>query len=903
MNHPVAFRLNGQPWCLEAHEGESLLDLLRERCGISSLKNGCAPQGQCGACLAIIDGKAKVTCAMPARAANGREILTLEGLPEEYLGQCERAFATAGAVQCGFCTPALALRAWHLLGRNASASRREIARAIDGHLCRCTGYAKVIDAIELLARARRGEPVPGPVVDGGVGVSLARYECSDHVRGTRPYVADMKREGMLHGALVLSPHARARVVAIDLTRALALPGVVRVATAADVPGKRWYGLLLDDWPGFVAVGEEVRCVGDVLAAVAAVDEQTARQAAARVEVDYEVLPAVLDPRDALREAAPRVNPAHENLLSRSVVRRGDPEAALRASAHVISGTWTTQRIEHLFLEPEAALAEPLSDGRLHLFTQGQGIFDDRRQVATFLGVPEGRIFVELVPNGGAFGGKEDMSVQAQTALLAWLTGRPVRIVLNREESIRLHPKRHPIRMDYTVGCDEQGRLTAVKARLVGDSGAYASVGGKVLERAAGHSCGGYKVPHVDVEALAVYTNNPPSGAMRGFGVNQVHFALEACIDMLAGKAGLDRWEMRWRNALDVGDTFTTGQVLEKSVGLKKTLLAVKDAYDAARREGRAVGIACAVKNSGIGNGVEEWGKARLVVETDGTVSIYNGYTEMGQGLLTVLIQFASEATGLPAAVFRPKVDATFQLACGQTTGSRATLFGGRAVLGAAAKLRADLDEGLALDRLAGRTYAADVLVNDTTPLEEGAGASDAVGGPRPRRVKTHTSFGFATQLCILDSDGRVDRIVAAHDVGRAVNPALCEGQIQGAVHMGLGYALTEELDCKDGIPVTFKLRDIGVLRARDMPSVDVILVEDPEPEGPMGAKGVGEIGLVATAAAVAGALEAFDGIRRCHLPMRDSAAARAMSVGRVRPESRTRLRSHPRPGSCGEATP
>jgi len=357
--------------------------------------------------------------------------------------------------------------------------------------------------------------------------------------------------------------------------------------------------------------------------------------------------------------------------------------------------------------------------------------------------------------------------------------------------------------------------------------------------------------------------------MRGFGVNQVHFAIEGCMDLLAKKAGIDPWEIRWRNAVEVGDVFSTGQVLEKSVGIKKTLAAVKPHYERARAEGRAVGIACGLKNSGIGNGAKEWGKARLVVEADGTVSVYNGYTEMGQGLLTVLVQFAAEVTGLPAGCFRPKVDSTYQLACGQTTGSRATLLGGRAVTSAAAKLRADLDAGLHLPDLVGRVYAGDVLVDDTTPL-----------GADVPKVKTHTSFGYATQVCILDDQGRVARIVAAHDVGRAVNPALCEGQIEGSIHMGLGYALTEELSCADGMPVTFKLREIGVLRARDMPEIDVILVEDPEPEGPFGAKGVGEIGLVPTAAAVAGALEAFDGIRRYTLPMRDSPAARAMSVGK-----------------------
>ena len=867
----LAFTLNGAAWRLSVAPEATLLEVLRERCAITSLKDGCSPQGQCGCCLALIDGRPRMTCVSPARAAQGAHILTLEGLSDSDRDLCARAFAAAAGVQCGFCIPGIALRAKWLLDHQPTPTRAEIARAIDMHLCRCTGYVKIIDAIVLMAAARRGEPVPPPVADGGVGARLARYQAADLALGTRPYVADLARPGLLHGALVLSPHARARVVAIDVSAAASAAGVVRVATAADVPGRRWYGLLHDDWPGLVAEGEEVRCVGDVVAVVAADDARAARRAAALVRVEYDVLPPVLDPIAALAPDAPQVNPTHPNLLSVSEIRRGDAEAALAKSAHVVSGTWQTQRIEHLFLEPESALAEVRPDGRLRLCSQGQGIFDDRRQVAQFLGLAEDQVIVELVPNGGAFGGKEDMSVQAQTALLAWLTRRPVRITLTREESIRLHPKRHPIRMDYTVGCDGEGRLTAVRARMIGDSGAYASVGGKVLERAAGHACGPYRVPNVDVEARAVYTNNPPSGAMRGFGANQAHFGIEGAIDLLAEKVGLDGWEIRWRNALEVGDTFCTGQVLEKSVGLKKTLLAVKDAYDAARRAGRAVGVACGIKNSGIGNGVAEWGKCRLVVEHDGTVSLYNGYTEMGQGLLTVLTQFAVEVTGLPASIFRPKVDSTYQLACGQTTGSRATLFGGRAVIAAAEKLRRDLEAGAALADLVGRVYAADVVIDDTT----------ALGAP-VATIKTHTAFGFATQVCILDASGRVEKMIAAHDVGRVVNPALCEGQVEGSIHMGLGYALTEELPCEHGMPVTFRLRDIGVLRARDMPEIEVILVEDPEPEGPCGAKGVGEIGLVPTAPAVAAALFAFDGVRRYQLPMKDSPAARAMSVGQRR---------------------
>ena len=867
----VEFTLNGAPRAVEVRDGESLLETLRNRCATTSPKDGCAPQGQCGCCLALVDGRPKMACAYKAEKAAGCEVVTLEGVSDHERETFSRAFVAAAGLQCGFCIPGIVLRAKSLIVRNADPSRDEIAKAIDGHLCRCTGYVRIVDAIEMAAHALRTGEAIEINEDGGVGESLQRFEGLELTLGDRDYVDDMYPEGMLEGAVVLSPYARARVVSIDTSKASAHPGVEVVVTAADVPGDRWYGLIYPDWPGFVAVGEETRCVGDFLAAVAAVDEFTAREAAALVEIEYEVLEPACTPAAAMAEGAHRVNPTHDNILSTTCFERGDVEAALAASAHVVSGTFVTQRIEHLYLEPESALTVPRQDGGLHLYTQGQGVFDDRRQCASFLGVPDEHIFCELVPNGGAFGGKEDMSIQAHSALLAHVTGRPVKVTLNREESIRIHPKRHPIEMHYRVGCDTDGRLTAVAAKMVGDTGAYASVGGKVLERAAGHACGPYRVANTRVDALAVYTNNPPCGAMRGFGANQSNFAIEGCIDMLAEKVGLDGWEIRWRNAVEIGDMFATGQILEKSVGVKATLLAVKDAYYEALESGRAIGVACGMKNSGIGNGAKEWGMARLVVEADGSISLYNGFTEMGQGLLTILVQCAVEITGLPARLFRPKVDATFALSCGQTTGSRATLLGGRAVVAAAEKLKAALDGGRALSELVGEVYPGDVLIDDTT-----------APGANVDKIKTHTAFGYATQVCILDEAGRVDRFLAAHDVGKAINPDLCKGQIEGSIHMGLGFALTEELPCKDGMPVTFKLRNIGVLRARDMPAVEVMLVEDHEPEGPFGAKGVGEIGLVPTAGAVAGALAMFDGRRRFVLPMKDSPAAEAMSVGRIR---------------------
>ena len=491
----IQFKLNGEARRVDAWPDQLFIEVLRETFKIKSVKAGCSPQRECGSCLMLLDGQPKLACAVRAEQVQGRSVLTLEGVSDTERRLYADAFQAAAGLQCGFCTPGLALRIKWMTDQGERLSRADIARLLDGHLCRCTGYKKIVDAVELIQEAKfGGGALPAIVEDGGVGASLRRYQSAELALGERPFVADIDAPGLLYGAVVLSAHARARIARIDVSKARALPGVAAVATAADVPGDRWVGQIIADWPVFVAEGEEARCVGDVLAAVAADTPRLAREAAALVAVDYEPLPPVLDPAEAIRPGAPQVNPRHDNVLSVTRYARGDVEAALAASAHVVRDTWTTQRIEHLFLEPEACLARPLPDGRLHVTSQGQGIFDDRRQIASVLGEPEERLFVELVPNGGAFGGKEDMSIQAQTALLARLTGRPVRIELSREESIRMHPKRHPITMSYTVGCDADGRLTAAKIDILGDSGAYASVGGKVLERAAGHACGPYRMP-------------------------------------------------------------------------------------------------------------------------------------------------------------------------------------------------------------------------------------------------------------------------------------------------------------------------------------------------------------------------------------------------------------------------
>src|SRR6266540_218991 len=571
------FTLNGEPVSVAVREGASLLEVLREGCGVTSVKDGCAPEGSCGACTVMVEGRAVVSCAQRASRFAGKQVVTPEGLAATERERWAAGFVAAGASQCGFCSPGIVMKAESLLAKDPDPSREQIAKALAGNLCRCTGYVKIVDAIRLVAAARRGEPLPEIDRSGRIGSRTARYQGGELALGDKPYVNDMTVPGMLHGAVRLSDHPRARVLAVRTGAARAHPGVVAVLLAAE--------------------GETTRYVGDVLALVAAETRAAAREAAALVEVDYEVLEPVTDPTAAMAAGAPPLHPGG-NLLSVSRVERGDVDAALAAAAHVETETFATQLVEHAFLEPEAALAVPTGGGGVGVFSQGQGIWDDRRQVASILGLPEEKVRATLVSSGGAFGAKEDLNVQGHAALLAWRTGRPVRLTLSRAESIRFHVKRHPLQMTYTVGCDAEGRLVAVRARIVGDTGAYASVGAKVLERAAGHACSVYEVPNVDVEAQAVYTNNPPCGAMRGFGANQTNFAMEGMLDRLAERVGIDGWDIRWLNALDVGGTFGTGQRLGPGVGIRKTLLAVKDAY----RSARFAGIACAAKNSGVGNG-------------------------------------------------------------------------------------------------------------------------------------------------------------------------------------------------------------------------------------------------------------------------------------------------------------
>jgi aldehyde oxidoreductase len=863
----TTFNLNGTEVDASG-DHEHLLAALRDELGVMSPKDGCSPSGQCGCCTVLVDGKARVSCQTSMEKSEGTEVLTLEGVDANERDRMAAAFAAHGALQCGFCTPGIVMRTKAMLDKKGSELTRDgAARLLGANLCRCTGYTKILDAVEALAASE----VTVAVSPKGVGSRGIKYEAAELSMGDRPFIDDMVPEGLLHGAVRLADHARADIVAIDTSAAEAVAGVEAVFTGADIPGELRSGLIHKDWPTFIPVGGRTSYLGDVLAVVVAADRPTARHAATLIDITYDVLPPIVNPIEAIAPGAEdAVWQLDGNVLSTSTYRRGDAEAALADSVHVVRETFQTQRIDHAFLEPESTLAVPVPAGqplpltaggtngepvdfdRLMVYSGGQGIWDDRNDIARMLDVDTDLIVTELVSNGGAFGGKEDMSNQGQTALAAWLLQRPVKITFSREESFLVHTKRHPIRMEYQAGCDAEGNLTALHIRMVGDSGPYASVGMKVLERAAGHASGPYVVPNIDCEAIAARTNNSVCGAFRGFGANQAQFAMEGVMDRLAEMVGITGWEIRNRNVISPGVVWGPGQIMDDGcLGAQACLDAVKAPYEEALAAGKAVGLGLGLKNSGLGNGFKEIAKAVVHFRPDGKVEVRHCWTEMGQGVHTVAQQVAVEELGVSADDVVVIVDSTRELGAGQTTGSRGTLMGAGSVADAC---RIALADGCKV----GVDYEGEYRVDWTNSMNDGL-----------ENPVIHSTFGYASQMVIMDPEtGDIEKVVAAHDVGRAVNPMLCEGQIEGAVHMGLGYALSEGFPCDDdGRPTNTTLRSLDIIRPKDMPDVDVILVEAPQPNAPYGIKGVGEIGLVPTAGAVAAAMHARDGEWRTELPL------------------------------------
>lgn len=854
MSECYSFVVNGVPCSTE--EEKPLLRYLRDELRLTSVKDGCS-EGACGTCTILVDGKAVKACVLSTKRAAGKEIVTVEGLSEAEREAFVYAFGAVGAVQCGFCIPGMVMAGKALLDQNPNPSEAEIKKAIRGNVCRCTGYKKIIEGIALAGAILRGEASVDPALeegeDYGVGARAFRTDVRDKVLGRGEYCDDLYLDGMAHASAVRSQYPRARVLDIDPSAALALPGVLAVLTADDVPHNK-VGHLQQDWDVMIAKGDITRCVGDAVCLVVAESEAVLKRAKELVKVDYEPLEPVRTIQEARAADAPSLHP-NGNLCQQRHVTRGDARAALAQSKYVVTQSYRTPFTEHAFLEPECAVAFPYKDG-MKVYTSDQGVYDTRKEISIMLGWEPERIVVENKLVGGGFGGKEDVSVQHLAVLAALKVGRPVKAKLSRQESIAFHPKRHYMEGTFTLGCDENGIFTGLDCEIHFDTGAYASLCGPVLERACTHSVGPYCYQNTDIRGFGWYTNNPPAGAFRGFGVCQSEFALESNINLLAEKVGISPWEIRFRNAIEPGKALPNGQIADCSTALKETLLAVKDVYE---QNAAHAGIACAMKNSGVGVGLPDKGRCRLAVR-NGVVELYSAASDIGQGCATVFLQMLAEATGLPLEKLR-NMGANSEVApdSGTTSGSRQTLITGEAVRMAAAELRADLDgAGGDLSALEGLEYSAEFF--DPT---------DKLGADKPN-PKSHVAYGFATHVVILDGEGRVKEVYAAHDSGKVVNPTSIQGQIEGGVLMGLGYALTEDFPLKDCVPQA-KFGTLGLMRADQIPDIHAIYVEKEEllPFA-YGAKGIGEIATIPTAPAAQGAYYARDHILRISLPMQDT---------------------------------
>lgn len=853
MNENFVFIVNGQT--VSVNEEKNLLDYLREDLGLISVKDGCK-EGACGTCTILVDGKAVKSCILTTKKAVGKNIVTVEGLTDREKEAFAYAFTECGAVQCGFCIPGMVIAAKALFNRTLAPTKEEVKKALVGNICRCTGYVKIEEAILMAADIlREGREVPKRECKGLIGSNTGRVDAVDKTLGKAKYAADYKVEGMYYGSAVRTKYPRARVLSIDYSEALKLDGVLGVVTADDVPGNNYIGHLefISDWPALIPVGEITRYIGDAVALVAAKDKKTLEEAKKLVKVEYEELTPMFTPEEAMTEGAPLIHKKERNILVREVLKRGNSEEVIKNSKYVVTNTYKTPATEHAYLEPECALAIPDKDGLL-LYTSSQSIFDEQREVSRLLGLDPQKVRVKAAYVGGGFGGKEDMSVQHHAALLAYVLKKPIQVSLTRQESINYSVKRHPMTIEMTTACDENGKLTAMKAKIIADTGAYASLGGPVLQRACTHAAGPYNYQNIDIEGIAVYTNNPVAGAFRGFGVTQSAFAIEANINQLAELTGLDPWEIRYKNAIRPGQELPNGQIADEGTALTETLEAVKDEY----YKHKTAGIACAMKNAGIGVGLEDIGRCRITVENE-KVRVRTSAACIGQGIGTVCLQMVCEASGLSTdKIIIEAPDTHVTPDSGTTTASRQTVFTGEAARKAGLELRKQL-ETKTFKELEGWDY-----------YTEYSGITDKMGSPKKNPV-SHVAYGYATQVVILnDETGKVEKVVAAHDVGRAVNPKALEGQIEGGVVMGLGFAFTEVMPIKDGVPQV-KFGTLGLWRAPNVPEIEPIIVEKNKNELAYGAKGVGEITVIPTAPAAQNAYYKFDGKFRTSLPLENTA--------------------------------
>lgn len=837
----------------EVEQDKKLMRFLRDDLRLTSVKDGCS-EGACGTCTIIIDGKATRSCIPMVSKMADKEIITVEGLTEREKEVYSYAFAKAGAVQCGFCIPGMVMSGKALIDVNPDPTRLEVINAIKNNICRCTGYKKIVDGVLLAAKIfRENLPVNEEVGEVTVGQAMLRVDAREKVLGTGEYPDDLYLDGMIYGSAVRAEYPRARVLAVHTDEAKALPGVIGIFTAEDIPGSVKVGHLKQDWDTMIPVGKTTHYIGDAICLVAAETPEILEEAKKLVRVEYEQLEGVFDPCEAMKEDAPLVHEGSEtNILAHEHLVRGNADEVIARSKYKVTRHYETPWTEHAFLEPETAVAMPFDGDGVFIYSTDQGTYDTQHECMAMLGLPPEKVIVENKLVGGGFGGKEDVSVQHHAALIAYLTKRTVKVKLSRKESIMIHPKRHPFYMDVTSACDEEGRLTALKAVVVSDTGAYASLGGPVLQRACTHAAGPYNFQTIDIDGKAVYTNNPPAGAFRGFGVTQTCFASEMNLNLLAEMVGITPWEIRYRNAVRPGEVLPNGQIADPATGIAETLEAVKEIYNSEKY----VGIGCAMKNAGVGVGLPDWGRCRLLVK-DGHVEIHAGASCIGQGLGTVLTQVLSETAGLTLdqIAYMPPNTANAPDS-GTTSGSRQTLVTGEACRRAAEDLKEAMKDKT-LAELEGQDFMGEYLAK-----------TDAMGTPVPNPV-SHVAYGYATQMCVLNEDGSIKKMVAAHDVGKAVNPTSVEGQIEGGVVMGMGYALTEQYELDHGIPKS-KFGTLGLFKADKVPELDSIVVEKPGIDVAYGAIGIGEITSIPTAPAIADAYYRLNGEFQTVLPLKNT---------------------------------
>ena len=930
--------VNGKPYSVIPRPGEMLSDLLRERLGLIGTKIGCN-EAECGSCTVLVDGEPVLSCNYPAQRAQGKKVITIEGLAswpdhpqtteaggngagEKNLHPLQEAFIEHGAVQCGFCIPGQVMTAYALLKRKPDPSEEDIRNALKDTLCRCGGYPSITRAIQSAAHTlQTGEPISKPYFSSAfplesVGASHARPDAQQKVTGAALYTDDLHFSGMLQARVKRAGIPHGILTRIDVEKARQLAGVAAVLTAEDIPGEHNHGLVIPDWPSLVGVGERVRTVGDAVAIVAAETREIASQALDLIEADYQLLPVISDPVQARQPGVPDLH-SNGNLLKHIKVRKGDVEKGFAEADVILEHTYHTAITEHAFIEPECSIARLTPEGRMEIYVGSQIPYSDRNQVARVLGWPEERVRIIGMMIGGGFGGKEDIAGQIHAALLAQKTGRPVKLLFDRHESLLVHPKRHATQIRVKIGARQDGLLTAVETELYGDTGAYASLGEKVMTRATTHSAGPYEVPHVKADCYAMYTNNPPAGAFRGFGVTQSCFAVESMMEELAEVLELDPIEIRRINALRLGSVTNTGQTLRESVGLLECLDKVVDEvysrggespFIARPVEGaphlrRAWGIAAGYKNTGLGGGAPDKAAAEVELCADGILEVRSSSAELGQGLNTVLQLLVAQEFDLPPSQVRVLLsDTDLTPDGGPTTASRQTYVTGNAARGAAQALRMAISSTLAekYDQPPDRVRFVEGLAQvngHSLALQEVVQAFKAEGR-EPRALyeywapttlplgqggDMHFAFSFAIQAAEVEVDTRtgevrVLQVIAANDVGRAINPLGLQGQVEGGVVMGLGNALTENFIVEEGRVITDRLARYRMPSIAHTPEIVSIVVEHQTEAGPYGAKGVGEISSIPTTPAITNAIYHAVGVRVDRLPVDQEEILRQLGI-------------------------